>query len=85
MEPVQVYDLIGELALGLRSQGLTMRYSELRAFLAAQGAVFSARCHLGLGRAVAAAWRYWDGRRPEVAACITWAFTGSGGEYRDLV
>jgi hypothetical protein len=71
----ELYAFLAHLAVGLRSQGIALRYSVLQVLLASKGRRYHATRHRGLIHAVTEAQHYWESRNQEWALAIAWAFT----------
>ena len=73
-----VYDFIGELAIALYSQKITISLSALNSILEDKGAAYGN--NRGLAAGVSAAWRHWEKKDPVIHHAIAYTFRNKSGD-----
>lgn len=78
MTTTEIYEFIGELAIGLYSKKIKISLTSLNAILEDKGAAYGS--NRGLARGVSAAYRYWKDKDPVVHHAIAYSFNDKDGE-----
>jgi len=77
----KTYDFIGQLAIALYSQGITITLDALKQILNDNGDQYSLGGNVGIGQSVAAAYRAWENVDAVIHHAIAHTYKGRDGNF----
>jgi len=77
----KAYDLIGKLAIALKSQDIQIKFDALKVILNEKGMSYSDTSNLGIGKAVSSAYKAWEKIDIVVHHAIADSFTSRNGSH----